>query len=862
MNLKKRIVLLSILACFAATPASATDFTLRTSGTLPAINAAPNPGTAGAFIGISGERIVVAGGSAFPEGAPWEGGTKRFSDAIYVLTPAAESYRCELLPDARLPRGIAHGCGVTVGKTLWCFGGTTAGGSSQAVYTIDLTGTSARVDSVGVLPEGFRPAAAAACKDLIYIHGTKGDANALYRFTPATRAWRQLTACPGATRNTGPAFASQHNGREHALYLIGGRNETASGAQLCNDIWEYLPLHDTWNAKGEPAVDGRPVATMCAQAVPYGSGHILVIGGDDGHEFLRRAALQRAIREAASPVAADSLGRELRRAFVQHPGFSDEILAYHAITDTWVSLGRAEQPLPVATTAIVAGKEIVIPSGEIRPGVRTPGVLTVSIYEKAVFGWVNYTVVILYLLAMMGVGFYFVRRESSTEQFFKGGSKIPWWAAGISIFATALSAITFISIPAKAYGADWGMFLFNMTILMIVPVVIHFYLPFFRRLNVASAYQYLEERFSSPVRYLASFFFCAFMFARIAIVLFLPSLALNAVTGMNVYVCILLMGLVTIAYCTMGGIEAVVWGDVIQGVILVGGALVSLGYLVSGIDGGLGGLVDVAVADDKFNILNFALDWSQPVIWVTLLGGLANQLLTYTSDQSVIQRYITVKDTAGTKKGLWLNGILSIPIAILFFLIGTALYVFFKSHPELLSVGMQNTDSIFPHFIMRRLPAGVAGVLIAAIFAAAMSTLSSNINSTSTVLTEDFFRKVRKNASDKQRMRFARLSGVAVGGLGLLMAILLATFDIASLWDQFNLFLGLFTSGLGGLFMMGIFTRRIGTRSAFTGFAGSILTLLAFNSYSHVSFILYGFIGLVSCLVIGYLSSFVYGRAK
>lgn len=156
-----------------------------------------------------------------------------------------------------------------------------------------------------------------------------------------------------------------------------------------------------------------------------------------------------------------------------------------------------------------------------------------TIHEPVEFGWGNYSVIIAYLLVMMGIGVYFVRKNNTTDQFFKGGAKIPWWAAGISIFATALSAITFISIPAKAYGADWGMFMFNMTILMIVPIVIHYYLPFFRKLNVASAYQYLEQRFSSSVRYLASVFFCFFMFARIAIVLFLPSLALNAVTELT-----------------------------------------------------------------------------------------------------------------------------------------------------------------------------------------------------------------------------------------------------------------------------------------------------------------------------------------
>lgn len=864
MNPIKKLGLLfsALLLGGLCSSAAASDFTVRTAGSLPAIDGAANPGVAGAFIGKVGDRIILAGGSNFSQGAPWEGGEKQFEDAVYLLTPSGGAYKCELVADAKLPAGVAHGCAAAAGRSLYCFGGQTADAESRAVYALTPAGNSVRVDAVGELPEGFRPAAALAYKEEIYVHGVKDDANAFWRFSPASAKWTELAACPGGVRSAGPAFAAQHNGRENAMYLIGGRHQKEGEFLIYSDVWEYLPLSDRWQARGAATVDGKPVVVMYAQAVPYGSGHVLVLGGDDGRELVRRAALERAIAQAATPQEAEALRAELREAFTAHEGFSKEVLVYHAITDTWVSLGEAETGFPAVTTAVVTGDEIVIPSGEIRPGVRTPEVQVVTIYEKAQFGWGNYAVIIAYMLVMMGIGVYFVRKNNTTDQFFKGGAKIPWWAAGISIFATALSAITFISIPAKAYGADWGMFMFNMAILMIVPIVIHYYLPFFRKLKVASAYQYLEQRFSSPVRYLASVFFCFFMFARIAIVLFLPSLALNAVTGIDIYTCILLMGLVTIAYCTMGGIEAVVWADVVQGIILVGGALVSLGFLIHGIEGGFSGMMDVAVADDKFNILNFAFDLSQPVFWVVLVGGLANQLLAYTSDQSVIQRYITVKDTAGTKKGLWLNGFLSIPIALIFFLIGTALYVFFKQHPEMLSVGMSNTDSIFPHFIMCRLPVGIAGLLIAAIFSAAMSTLSSNINSTATVLTEDFYRRFRKGATDKQAMTFARLSGIVVGGLGLLMAILLATFDIASLWDQFNFFLGLLTSGLGGLFMMGIFTKRIGTRSAIAGFIGSIVILLIFNSYSNVSFLLYGFIGLASCFVIGYLSSFVFGRGK
>lgn len=819
-------------------------------------------GIAGAFSGNISNIIILAGGSDFPDRKPWEGGEKKYYQDIYILTENNGKYSCKL-SSTKLPVPLGNGCSASDGKAIFCFGGNNNNGSNKTVYAITSTGVNVKVDSICTLPVNFLPASATYHKGNIYIHGTRMGKNSFYKFSASTYKWSELTACPASNPIAeGAAMACQHNGKEDAIYLIGGRGSTGNSIILSSSVWEYLPQHNTWNKKTDITIDGQTSPLMYSGAAQYGSAHIIVLGGDDGKEFLHRANLEREIKECHKAETSDSLKKELVNAFASHSGFSNKIFAYHTITNTWTELDSSQYKLPVAAGTVRLKDKIIILSGENRPGIRCKDIYEVTVEDPVKFGWLNYSVIIIYLLGMMGVGFYFSHKAKNTEQFFKGGGRIPWWAAGISIFATALSAITFLSIPAKAYMADWSMFMFNMAILIIVPVVIHFYLPFFRKLNVASAYQYLEQRFSTPVRYLASLFFCLFMFARVAIVLFLPSLALNAVTGLNVYVCILLMGLVTIAYCTLGGIEAVVWGDVIQGIILVGGAVISLIYIIIGVDGGIGTIAETAIAENKFNILDFSLDWTRPVFWVTLLGGIANQLLTYTSDQSVVQRYITVKDTEGTKKGLWLNGVLSIPIALIFFSIGTGLYVFFKNHPDLLNVGMTNTDSIFPHFIMCDLPSGIAGLLIAAIFAAAMSTLSANINSTSTVMTEDFYTKIKKDADDKSKMKFARWTGVTIGMFGIVMAILLATFNIASLWDQFNFFLGLLTSGVGGLFMMGIFTKRIGTRSALTGFAGSIIILLLFNSYSNVSVILYGFLGLISCFIIGYLSSFIFGYRK
>ena len=859
IDMKRRLTGLLLFLLFLPFVAAASECKIKKVGELPVPD---GYGTAGAYIGVINDAILVAGGSDFPSGFPWEGGQKQWSDRIYLVKKSDSGYHASLL-DEKFPVASGNGCTAYDGTHIWCFGGTDGKNTVRAVYRMGMSGGKVKIDSVSVLPEGFVPVAAIYHKGVAYVHGTDGSGNALYRYSLSSGTWTRMTGMPGVSISEVASFASQHNGKEDALYLIGGRGFEDGKYHFSTNVMEYLPGQDRWNVKAPyTAADGSSASLGAASVIGYGSGHVLVFGGDNCKEFLRRADLEKRIRESSDEAQRAVLQNELTSAFTSHTGFDSSIYAYHPITDTWIVMDNSDFPLPVVTSAVRLGDKVVIVSGEEKPGKRTPDILEATIIDKISFGWLNYTVIILYLVGMLALGFYFSRKEKSTDQFFKGGGKIPWWAAGISIFATALSAITFLSIPAKAFAANWNMFMFNMTIIMTVPVVICFYLPFFRKLNVASAYQYLEDRFGTAARMLASIFFCVFMFARVAIVLFLPSLALYAVTGMNIYLCIILMGVVTIIYCTMGGIEAVVWGDVVQGIILMGGALLALVWIILGVDGGLGTVMQIAIEEEKFRILDFSLDWSQPVFWVAIVGGFANQILTYTSDQSVIQRYITVKDTADTKKSLWLNGILSIPVAIIFFGIGTALFVFFKTHPDLLNVGMSNTDSIFPHYIMCEIPKGIAGLLVAAIFAAAMSTLSSNINSASTVMTEDFYAKYARNVSDSGKMKFARISGIVVGGLGIVMAIVLATYDIASLWDQFNFFLGLFTSGVGGLFMMGIFMKRVGLKAALTGFAGSVIILLAANAYTDVSATLYGFIGLASSCIIGWLSSFVFGYGK
>ena len=328
---------------------------------------------------------------------------------------------------------------------------------------------------------------------------------------------------------------------------------------------------------------------------------------------------------------------------------------------------------------------------------------------------------------------------------------------------------------------------------------------------------------------MASVLFIVFMVARTALVLFLPSLAMTAVTGINIYICIALMALITILYCTMGGVEAVVWGDVIQGIILVGGAILAAVYLI--VNTGEHGASDfwqIATDHDKFRLFLFdpehPFDFVNATWWVVILGGLANNLISYTSDQTVIQRYLTTSDEKSAARGILTNGLMSVVVTIAFFTIGTGLYTFFQTHPAELDITMAKSDAIFPFFMMSQLPAGLAGLLIAAVFAATMSTIASNINSISTAFTVDLWGKVHSRslpkggASDSlttsgnespslgeaigvgqaSTVKVARIAGICAGLLGMAIACLMATVDIQSLLDYFNTILGLLSGAIGG----------------------------------------------------------------
>jgi Na+/proline symporter len=349
-----------------------------------------------------------------------------------------------------------------------------------------------------------------------------------------------------------------------------------------------------------------------------------------------------------------------------------------------------------------------------------------------------------------------------------------------------------------------------------------------------------------------------------AIVMYLPALALAAITPMTEQQCILLMGVMSIVYCTMGGLEAVVWTDTIQSFVLLGGALFSFVLIVTHVDGGLGGFMATAAEHNKLHMVNWdfaSTSFATTALWVVVLGGLGQNLVPYTSDMAVVQRYMSVPDMARAKRAIWTNAVAILPASLLFFGVGTALFVFYAHNPAKLDPTFK-TDAIFPLFIARELPIGIAGLVVAGIFAAAQSTISTSMNSTSTALVTDFVRPLHLIHSERSYLRLGRVLTAGMGILGMLLALLFAASDIKSLWDQFMMILGLFGGSMCGLFCLGIFTTKTSGPGAITGALAGAAGLFVVQQYTDVHLLLYALVGITICFVCGYLASWILPRSQ
>ncbi len=468
------------------------------------------------------------------------------------------------------------------------------------------------------------------------------------------------------------------------------------------------------------------------------------------------------------------------------------------------------------------------------------------------FGLLNYVTLAAYLLGTLALGLWFTRRNNTTDQYFKAGGAIPWWVVGISL--SNVSSISYMSIPAKAFAEDWTVAFVNLPILIVIPVVVLVFLPLFRNLKTASAYEYLEQRFSLGVRLYGSTAFVFFQVSRMAVVIYMPALALAAVTDLDIYVCILLIGVLSAVYSVFGGMAGVVWTDFAQTVFLIGAAVLAFVLITLRLDGGLGTIIDTAAAAKKLNLVRLDGDYTTNVIWVVVIGSIFSLTVPYVSDQSMIQRYMTTTDLAACRRALWVNAGLAVVNTFSFLAVGTAIYVYYKFNPTNLA-GLPRNDAILPFFISRELPAGVAGLVVAGIFAAAQSAISTSLSSTSTALVTDFLQRLGPKHSDHHWLRTAQWLTAGLGVVAVGFAALLAKIGIGSAFDTFQGILGLTTGGLAGVFLLGIFFPRANATGAWAGIIASAVVLFAVQRLTKTHVYLYALIGICVCVGVGYAVS-------
>lgn len=452
------------------------------------------------------------------------------------------------------------------------------------------------------------------------------------------------------------------------------------------------------------------------------------------------------------------------------------------------------------------------------------------------------SIIVIYLIGMIWVGFYFSKKNKNSEQFTKASGRIPGWAIGLSIYATFLSSNTFLGVPGKAFGGNWNAFVFSLSMPLAAWIASKYFVPFYRNTGEISAYTHLENRFGPWARAYAVICFLLTQLARMGSIFFGIALSLQALTGYSMQMIMIVMGICIIIYTVMGGIEAVIWTEVVQAVIKTFGALLILYIIITNMPGGVSKVIQIGHSANKFSLGSFSPDFINSSFWVVLLYGFFINLNNFGMDQNYIQRYHTASSNKAASKSIWLCVWLYIPASLLFFIIGSSLYAYYEVNPDLVQsikhqvalerlplnasaseiMSMQNSllpadygDKIMPHFMVTKIPAGLVGLIVSAILSAAMSTISSGMNSSATVFTVDIYKRhFKPGITDKENLSLLHMATVVFGLLGMITGI--AMIGVKSILDMWWELSGIFAAGMLGLFLLGIISRQTKNHEAIT----------------------------------------------
>ena len=436
-------------------------------------------------------------------------------------------------------------------------------------------------------------------------------------------------------------------------------------------------------------------------------------------------------------------------------------------------------------------------------------------------GAVDIAILAIYCCVMIGMGVYYHRRSKTAEQFMVAGRSIPTWAAGLAVMSTYTSSISYIATPGKAFDSNWHPIIFSLCIFPVAWLVCKYAVPYYRTMQLISVYSFLEDRLGSWARIYAALSFLLYMVGRVAVILYLVGLLFSTFVPWNICAVILIVGLITIFYTFLGGMEAVIWTDVVQSVIMIAGILFCAVSLSLHIFSGSQPLIQATIDNNKFSFGSWNLSLSSRTIWVMIIYGVTENLRNLMADQNYVQKYSSVPTERQAKRSIWIAMLIYIPLTAVFLYIGTALFAFYGPGGEKLAEEITKGDQVFPYFIATQLPAGLKGLIIAAIIAAAMSTVDSALNCSATVLLLDFCKRYfRPEIGERASVVFLRLATVIWGLLGTGFAVLMIRARSAlDVWWQIS---GIFGGGILGLFILSLLRARLHLWQGLVSIAASI----------------------------------------
>ncbi|GAB1416120.1 sodium:solute symporter [Paludibacter sp.] len=473
--------------------------------------------------------------------------------------------------------------------------------------------------------------------------------------------------------------------------------------------------------------------------------------------------------------------------------------------------------------------------------------------------FVDLAIIAVSILGIVVFGGSFIRKNRSGSDFMIAKNSVPGWVIGLSYLGTYLSSNTFIGVVGMAFGMNWNYFVFSMAIPVAILISSRYFIPFYRNGGEISAYTHMEKRFGSWARIYCVICYLLIQFSRIATITLGVALALNGLTGWSMSSIILISGVLIVLYTVMGGMKAIIWTEVIQSAIIFLGAILLLVVILVDIPGGAQNAFKIAAENSKFSLGSFNLSFAEPTFWVVFFYGLFMNLKAFGFDQTYVQRYHTAKSDKEARKSLWFGGMLYVPVSALFFFIGSMLFSYYQSQPELLSDLKQNAaitaikeqgkmnntaiyddlvnekvesltipdiaDQALPHFMASGLPLGAAGFIIAAIIAAAMSTLSVCLNSSSTIFYEDVYKRyIRPKSTEKEGLNVLRIGTVVVGIIGTAFALsMVGVQSILATWWQLT---GVFGGAMLGLFLLGFIVKKADRVSAIIAVTVGVAVIL------------------------------------